>query len=80
MALPGRSFCMRALSRPFRDVNLEHIQKAIRSSQNYNPRRSEMENYCTSCGKWCRLTAFWHCRECLDWFYDGKTRAGEPSS
>jgi hypothetical protein len=39
-----------------------------------------MDNYCTSCGKWRWLTAFWHCRECLDRFYGGKSRSGGPSN
>lgn len=30
----------------------------------------EMENYCTSCGKWCRLPTFWRCQNCLDRFYN----------
>ena len=38
--------------------------------------RSEMENYCTSCGKWRSLAAFWRCRDCLDRFYDGSRRGG----
>ncbi len=29
-----------------------------------------MENYCTSCGKWTWLVAFWRCRDCLDRFYN----------
>ena len=29
-----------------------------------------MENYCTSCGKWLCLVAFWRCRACLNRFYD----------
>ena len=37
-----------------------------------------MENYCTSCGKWRRLAAFWRCRDCLDRFYDGKRHGEEP--
>ncbi len=28
-----------------------------------------MENYCTSCGKWSCLVAFWRCRDCLNRFY-----------
>lgn len=37
-----------------------------------------MEDYCTSCGKWRWLAAFWHCRDCLDRFYDRNGRGGEP--
>jgi hypothetical protein len=29
-----------------------------------------MENYCTWCGKWSCLVAFWRCRDCLNRFYD----------
>jgi ribosomal protein S14 len=29
-----------------------------------------MEHYCTSCGKWSCLIAFWLCRNCFDRFYD----------
>ena len=34
-----------------------------------------MENYCTSCGKWSWLVAFWLCRDCSNRFY-GRAGAG----
>lgn len=36
-----------------------------------------MENYCTSCGKWSCLAAFWRCRDCLNRFYDRRRHGGE---
>ena len=87
MTLAGRSFGMSAVSHPCHDTNGEQphsqwIGSSLSGSipkQLAHPRSTilegpEMENYCTSCGKWRRLAAFWHCRDCFDRFYAEEAR------
>jgi len=82
MTLAGRTSNSSAVPRPCHDACEEQpCSQLITSSLSESFRRKlahfrstifegpEMENYCTACGKWRRLVAFWHCRDCLDHFY-----------
>ena len=39
-----------------------------------------MDHYCTKCGRWRRLIAFWYCQDCLDRFYHVKGAAGDRAA
>lgn len=93
MTLAGRSFGMSAVLRPCHEANGERPRSQLIGSslpgripkQSDHPRiiileGHEMEDYCTSCGKWRWLAAFWRCRDCLDQFYDGKRRGGNRAA